>query len=131
MRRVERKTALARSRAQSPFPRLSPPFDELKATLNVDCGQAWIEFSQSPILSDRDATYGYDDIPVAVRVNGALQYWRGTRQWGSSRLVFLPAARDVWAANSSFQAAINFNEETARFNWSLMGSASAITEACD
>ena len=116
----------ASSSPARPIRPMSFPYDDIEATIFVDCHRAWIRFTDTPNPTSSS---------VAVRVDGNdVGRWRVSHSVGSKDISFTRDHRviPVLASASTVAVAIPwFGQGSAAFRWSLAGSSAAIQASCD
>lgn len=114
---------------------MSFPYQDVRATLFVNCNRAWMRFTDTPNLTGGDIRDGYTHHTVRVRVDRRdAVNWRVSQSWGDNDVRFVNGQQSVsaLAAGSTIDIALPwYGERSAVFSWSLTGSSAAIRGSCD
>lgn len=114
---------------------MSFPYQDVEATIFVDCNRAWIRFSEAPNLLDGDINNGYTNYNISVRVsNKSTERWSVSQTWGDKDLGFRNDSKAIAAlsSGSSFAIALSwYGQSSVAFKWDLSGSSKMIKSSCD
>lgn len=126
-------SAYARSPITAPTKSMPPPFSDTKGWLGVGCNGegewAYVSFSLSPDLSDRDIHNGYNNIKTRIKWDDRVENVTLREEWFSKLIEFYDDKSVISniAKSSTVVLELKWRDEgTIYFKFPLSGSSAAL-----